>query len=808
LDPSGAKKDWLLPAYDSDLEPMLRMMHTQDILSCGWLSMDNARYVVRNGESKARYEFEVDYQNIRPATNITTQPKLNIASFDLECTSSGDGTFPQFDKPDHHIIQIGTTITTYGIDDSMLRYVATLGDCSPIEGAIVESYDTEDEMILGWVRFIERSNVHILTGYNIYGFDMRYLYKRAEMFDIEDELLEGLSWLRNGPAVYVEKQLISSGLGDNMLYRIDIPGIVSLDVMKVLQADASKKLTSWKLDHVAEHFTGQKKEDVKPNEIFALQEGDADDRKRIATYCIQDCALCNLLIDRLCLLTNNIAMAAVCCVPLSYIFLRGQGIKIFSLVAKYCANEGFAIPTKDRTLPRPEGKYQGAIVLNMVPGYYDTPITVLDFASLYPSSQIAANLSHDTLVVDERYNNLPNVSYRDVEFEEDGRMVTYRWASVPGKPGVVPNILKHLLNERKAVKKMMKSETNAFMKQVLDGQQQALKITCNSVYGQTGAFTSNIYLRPLASCTTALGREFLMFSKNFVETNYEGHECIYGDTDSIFIKGPPSTKSRTNQLSEAIDQGIVMAERITEALNLPALVLEYEKVYYPFGMLNRKRYIGRKYEAKDDVGKLITMGDAMKRRDSAPIVKEVYGDMIARLFPTIQDILKNNLEMKNDIHSVIMEARRTLEDILGGRKQLEAFIITVTLRSQYKNPQSIPHKVLADRITLRDPGNAPQSNDRMAYCFVERLDLKTPRPGEALESPEFVKEHNLVLDYLHYVEHQIKKPLEQLLSLFMPENPLGGIEDIIIKAKKERILKKRQYKNKVDGFVDIEQYFA
>lgn len=346
------------------------------------------------------------------------------------------------------------------------------------------------------------------------------------------------------------------------------------------------------------------------------------------------------------------------------------------------------------------------------------------------------------------------------------------------------------------------------MKKVLDGQQQALKVTCNSVYGQTGAFTSNIYLRELASCTTALGREFLTFSKNFVETNYPGYECIYGDTDSIFIKGPKSDAPRIEQLNRAIDNGTMMADRITEALNLPALVLEYEKVYYPYGMLNRKRYIGMKYEAKGDAGKLITMGDAMKRRDSAPIVKEVYGQIIRRLFPRIQDIGEATVTVQNDVHSVIMGIRKQLQDILDGQYPIDRFIITVTLRSKYKNPQSIPHKVLADRITERDPGNAPQSNDRMAYCFVERLDLKKPKPGEALETPDFIVDNKLKIDYLHYIEHQIKTPLEQVMSLFMPENPLGGVEDIIIRARKDMIVKKRRYVNQKEGFRDIESYFV
>ena len=86
------------------------------------------------------------------------------------------------------------------------------------------------------------------------------------------------------------------------------------------------------------------KDDVKPQDIFRLQKGSDNDRKIVAVYCIQDCKLCLDLINKLDLLTNNIGMANVCSVPLSYIFLRGQGVKIFSLVSKQCRKDNFLIP--------------------------------------------------------------------------------------------------------------------------------------------------------------------------------------------------------------------------------------------------------------------------------------------------------------------------------------------------------------------------------------------------------------------------------------------------------------------------------
>lgn len=80
--------------------------------------------------------------------------------------------------------------------------------------------------------------------------------------------------------------------------------------MKVVQRD--HKLDSYKLDHVAHHFTGQKKHDVAPADIFRLQRGTSADRSVIADYCVQDCALCNMLLMKLETLANNIGGLTHC----------------------------------------------------------------------------------------------------------------------------------------------------------------------------------------------------------------------------------------------------------------------------------------------------------------------------------------------------------------------------------------------------------------------------------------------------------------------------------------------------------------
>ena len=163
------------------------------------------------------------------------------------------------------------------------------------------------------------------------------------------------------------------------------------------------------------------------------------------------------------------------------------------------------------------------IVLDPIPGIYDDyPITVCDYNSLYPSSMIERNISHDSIVTDPKYDNIPGIKYIDVEFDlykkvQDGKKKAKkkvlagkkvcRFAQFPdNEKGILPKILMFLLKTRKDTKKLMKKELDPFKKEIYDGQQLAYKVTANSLYGQCGASTSQIYFKEIAASTTATGR--------------------------------------------------------------------------------------------------------------------------------------------------------------------------------------------------------------------------------------------------------------------------------------------------------------
>ena len=816
------------------------------------------------------------------------------------------------------VIQIGSTIHRYGEQECFLKHIITLDTCNPIEGAVVVPCKTEQQVLIEWAKFVRELDPDIVTGYNIFGFDFKFIYQRAEELDIIYEM-GTLGRMGNKDLELIEKNLSSSALGENILTFINMEGRVCIDLLKVVQKD--HKLGSYKLDSVAENFIsgsikdiksgeeenfgnvlkignqndiiegnyitifmkndkyeeGKKfyiikkegytitlneeidktilenkaswrlaKDDIGPKDIFRLQKQDAEGRKIVAKYCIQDCALCNKLINKLSIISNNIGMANVCSVPLSYIFLRGQGVKIFSLVSKECKEFDFLLPDLKKPLSEEEkeeakkkkgryrydedseeevdeGGYEGAIVLPPNPGIYlETPVTVLDYSSLYPSSMISENLSHDTYVMDEKYNNLPGLDYLDIthdvyewidpKIKSKGKkkvgQKTCRFVQFKdGSKGLIPQILQKLLKARKSTRKKILYKTvkdnsgrefsglyeekddlvtvktvegekeefkktevvfcedtyNEFEKEVLDGLQLAYKVTANSLYGQIGARTSQIYLKDIAASTTATGRNLLHLAKEKTEEKFEGAKIVYGDTDSIFINfNPKDEKGNILKNKEGLKKSIelgVQAEQYIQQFLKPPHKLEYEKTFWPFILFTKKRYIGDKYEFDLDKYKQTSMGIVLKRRDNADIVKHVYGGIM------------NIIMKEKNIPKSIEFLKEELKNLIKGKFPLEMLTITKSLKSYYKNPESICHKVLADRIGEREPGNKPLPNDRLPYIYIQFPEKKGQKllQGDKVEHPSFIKKNNLKPDYLFYITNQIMKPVCQIYALIVED---------------------------------------
>jgi DNA polymerase delta subunit 1 len=656
------------------------------------------------------------------------------------------------------------------------------------------------------------------------------------------------------------------------------------------------------------------KDDMPPQEIFESYPKGSYERMLINKYCVQDCALVNKLAHRLDFVTQRMALANVSSVPFEYIIFRGQGIKALSLFARRCKDFGYLIEDKiiAKEVADVGGKigYEGACVFEPIADFYDVPIVTVDFNSLYPSVLISHDISHETLVTDEQYMNLPEYHYRRITYNETvnkvvtDKIVTNIYATlkenvdekgnqIAGKYGIVGTILSSLLSERKVAKKKMKQIPE--MRQIYNGQQLALKITANSIYGQIGSGVSAIGCIPMAASTTAGGRRLLKLAKEHVEQEFrpitrkmykalkkgneskfmrivkEEIECwedvefvnmlrefivmfydkydvkpvvVYGDTDSNFI----------NFKIRDIESGLLIRGRDAREIAITIGTIEekllkgrlphpnnmaYEKVIEPLALMSKKCYLGYKYE--NDPNKyeeLMVSGFPLTRRDKSVLFKKVIGkavqisldecnahsaleflkkelnNIVNGGYPIDDFITSNLLKAKykgkkkttdvgynestrlksvDEMNELIKVLDKHSEDY---RSQVEDIIIKYDNENYHKGlyPQGLlgewkwddvqqapAHVMLCQRIKERDPGNCPQMNSRIQYVNI--VGKKNSLVAERIETPEFILEKGLKIDFMSYILRQIEKPAHKFFSL-ISKNIDGIFYDISEQQRK------------------------
>jgi len=281
------------------------------------------------------------------------------------------------------------------------------------------------------------------------------------------------------------------------------------------------------------------------------------------------------------------------------------------------------IPTRSN---EPVGdKFEGATVIDPKKGYYTMPIATLDFASLYPSIMMAHNLCYTTLLLNKR--EAEKFDEKDVTRTPNGDY----FVKSTVKKGILPIILEELISARKQAKTELKNATDPFIRAVLDGRQLALKISANSVYGFTGAQIGQLPCLQISSSVTSYGREMIELTKKtttelFCKANGYDYDCdvIYGDTDSIMVK------FGTEDRAEAMRLGKIAAEEVSKKFIKP-IKLEFEKIYHPYLLMNKKRYAGMYWTNPEKADKMDAKGIETVRRDNCALVQNIVQGALDRL---------------------------------------------------------------------------------------------------------------------------------------------------------------------------------
>ena len=738
--------------FESNIDPVLRLMHRTGIQSTGWLNSGDS--CVRTHLSKVDVDlFCNDWRTLKPIARDDIAPFV-VASFDIECNSS-TGKFPDPNVKDDACFQIAISLCTFGNDEP---YEKTCLCYKKTEGPDVVSFDTEREMLEAFQKYLHEKDVDILTGWNIFGFDLEYIYTRAYMVGCDPEFFK-LGKLKSQDCELSIKKLSSSALGDNVLKLLPMSGRFVFDMFH--EVKKGYKLDSYSLNNVSKLYLGDQKIDMPPKEMFArYKEENPTKLGEVAEYCIKDTLLPHKLMKKMCILLNLLEMAKATWVPLCFLVERGQQIKVFSQLTKKAREMGFMVPTI-RYGQLPEEPYEGATVLEAQKGAYYTPITALDFEALYPSIMMAHNLCYSSYVMNEKdYGNVPGIEYETFEIGDR----TYKFAQ--GVPSLLPAILLELKQFRKKAKKDMATATG-YMKEVYNGKQLAYKISMNSVYGFTGAGKGILPCVPIASTTTCRGRAMIDETKTYVEKNFPGAKVRYGDTDSVMVEFDVGDRKG----KEAIEYSWELGERAAEecsALFKKPNNLELEKVYWPYFLYSKKRYAAKLWtKGKDgnmNMDYIDIKGLQVVRRDNTPHVREVCKELL--------DVVLTS----SDTGPPKELAKERAIELLSGDVPNEKLILSQSLSDSYKvnghnvsitSPESCninqAHVQVVNKMRERKPGSEPQSGDRVPYLLTDTGDHKA-KAFEKSEDPKYVEENNVPVDYKYYFINKFLNPVCDLLD--------------------------------------------
>lgn len=781
-----------MPIFEGDFDYVMRFMCDLNITGCCWVEAKNWHkieedsYMSSRTNSHCQINISVDYKDIIAYNINGLWSKIapwRIMSFDIECAAR-KGIFPEAGIDP--IIQISNMVYLQGNTEPFIKNVFVLNSCLRLNNVDILSFAKESDMLSKWQQFLLEVDPDILTGYNIVNFDLPYLLNRASALDLDNFCQLGR--LKNENTEVTERPFFSNQTGNRKLVYINISGRVIFDVMAIMMRD--HKLRSYSLNSVSYHFLKERKEDVHFSMITGMQNESSKTRSRLAEYCAKDALLPIRLLNNLKCVVNYVEMARVTGVPLHYLIMRGQQVKVLSQIMRAAKAKNYIIPTIISKSTTSE-KYEGATVIEPKRGYYNMPIATLDFASLYPSIMIAHNLCFTTLIKPGTENELLEKMNLTLDDVNKTPYLNNMFVKAHKQKGLLPEILENLLSARKVAKNELKNETDPFKKGVLDGRQLALKTSANSVYGFTGAQVGKLPCLPISAGVTAYGRTMIDTTSKIVQKLYPNSTVIYGDTDSVMVKfGDNVTRA------QAMALGKEAAEKISAHFVAP-IKLEFEKIYDPYLLINKKRYAGVLFTNPDKYDKLDCKGNKCFcffftfififfffvgietiRRDSAPIVSEIISTSL------------NYILIEKNPDLAVEYIKTQIGHLLSGEIDISKLILTKQLaKLEYKSKQ--PHASLAAKIAKRDPGAAPNVGDRVSYVIINDPNVRLA--SDRAEDPLYAMEKSLSLDTNYYLHNQISKPL---LRIFEPVfGSMGKASKVLFKGDHMQPLQRQRHFN-------------
>jgi len=734
-------------SFETNVPYVLRFMIDKKISGGGWVEVPKGAWkhcaVIK---TTCQIEVEAKWHHVHGKNDASDEwmaiAPLRILSFDIECLNRRDASFPQAEKDE--VIQISNVVKLQGSELPIIKNIFVLGTCAPIQGVDVRCFKDEKDLLMRWSEFVVKVDPDLITGYNVQNFDFPYLLTRAHALKLQR--FPFLGRVKNTKTKIKESTFSSKAYGSSTNKEINLEGRVLFDLYPIVKRDC--KLRSYSLNYVSFHFLKQQKEDVPYSMMQELQDGDETTRRRLAVYCVKDSVLPLLLLDKLMYVVNYVEMARVTGVPIPFLISRGQQIKVQSQLLRKVQTKNYVIPVLERA---PGGgdevAFEGATVIEPKTGFYDKDcITTLDFASLYPSIMMAHNLCYSTLLSAQEAKRYPADSVNTTPRGD-------KFLKKSVSQGLLPEILDELLKARKNAKKLMKAAKDPFIKAVYNGRQLALKVSCNSVYGFTGALKGVLPCLSISASVTAYGRKMIDDTKAKVEELYtkeNGYdynaEVVYGDTDSVMIK----FGGGRDRMAQMMALGPEAASKVTEIFE-PPIKLEFEKVYFPYLLMAKKRYAGMLWTKAETWDYMDCKGIETVRRDNCRLVKRV-----------VQEVL-NQLLIHGSREGAISYAKKQIAMLLQNKIDVSDLVLSSQLGAlkDYKN-LNMPHIAVSQKMAKRDPLSAPKTGERVGYVYVQGH--KGAKAYERAEDPLYVLQNALPLDTEYYLKNKLRLPLTRIFS--------------------------------------------
>ena len=342
----------------------------------------------------------------------------------------------------------------------------------------------------------------------------------------------------------------------------------------------------------------------------------------------------------------------------------------------------------------------------------------------------------------------------------------------------------------------MKANAPPHLKPIFDGEQKALKISANSVYGYFGALHSHYRCLSLAQAVTEFARSMLHQTIDWIQ---ETISCtvLYGDTDSVMVTfddeeddacdGSVRDKEESSileRVSKAFDKGNMVSEvlskRFNDFYNTDRILLEMEKVYLPWNILQKKRYFGLMYETPNSSPKPDCKGIELVRLD--------YCEVAQNVMMKVRDALLYNME---DARTKCVDViREQLERLVDDEYDFSSYITSKSrARSEYKN-EDIAHLRVVKTMREREAGSEPQVGDRVPFVIVERLDRSIKKVSDKAEAPDYAQKTGQKIDRLYYLEHQIINSVGGMIAAIdnIPEDLFSTFSTRLRQQQEKRLL--------------------